>query len=90
MAWYEITTGGDLSVIPQTQAPSVNALLPAANGLLAGKPPKKPAATNAAVVYDSDANAPTNAASPAGKAVSATGKGAAKAATNTTKSDIPL
>ncbi len=90
MAWYEITTGGDLSVIPQTQAPSVNALLPAANGLLAGKPPKKPAATNAAVVYDSDANAPTNAASPAGKAVSAPGKGAAKAATNTTKSDIPL
>ena len=94
MAWYEITTGGDLSVIPQTQAPSVNALLPATNGLLAGKAtPKKPAATNGVVVYDSDANAnaPTNAA-PAGKG--ATGKAAtsppAKGATNSAKSDIPL
>ena len=94
MAWYEITTGGDLSVIPQTQAPSINALPPPTNGLLTGKPPKKPAATNAPVVYDSDANpnAPTNAA-PAGKGA-APGKGAAsapaKGATNAAKSDIPL
>jgi serine/threonine-protein kinase len=98
MAWYEITAGGDLSVIPQTQAPSVNALLPAANALTAGRPPpKKPAATNSAPVGESNAtvNAPANATAPAGKAVpppakSATSPPGKGATTNSTKSDIPL
>jgi hypothetical protein len=91
MAWYEITTGGDLSVIPQTQAPSVNA--PAINALIAASKAaaaRKPAATNAPVVYDSDAgaNATTNAA-PTGKGAPAPAK-AATGATNAAKSDPPL
>jgi serine/threonine-protein phosphatase Stp1 len=89
MAWYEITSGGDLSVIPQTQAPSVNA--PAINALIAASkaPPKKPAATNATATNATNAavSAPTNAAAPSGKAAPPP---AAKGATNATKSDIPL
>jgi serine/threonine-protein kinase len=95
MAWYEITTGGDLSVIPHTQAPSVNALAPASNGLVAGKSPRKSAATNATAPNAtnasnasnaSNATAPTNGAQPPGK----TAPPSSKASTNATRSDIPL
>ena len=87
MAWYEITTGGDLSVIPQTQAPSINAIAPSANALIAAAraAAKKPPATNALAGPAANAAAaspPTNAASPPSKAAAP----AAKSATN----DIPL
>jgi hypothetical protein len=65
MAWYQITTGGDLSVIPQTQAPSINAM--ATNGLIVRLPPKKPAAaSNAAATSSSNSSGgpTTNSAAP--------------------------
>jgi|GEM_PF-850847 len=92
MAWYEITAGGDLSVIPQTQAPSVNA--PAINALIAASKAaaKRPAASNATPTNATSANAsnatastPTNATPPSGKAAPPV-----KGATNATKPDIPL
>jgi hypothetical protein len=86
MAWYDITTGADLSVIPETQGAATNALLPATNGLVPGKPaPKKPAASNATAIFDSDAPAAnaTSTPPPAQGKTPAQGKAPAK-------SDIPL
>ena len=78
MAWYDITTGADLSVIPETQGAATNALLPATNGLVPGKaPPKKAAATNAMPIFDSDAPA-ANTTSPTPPAL---GKAAAQGKT---------
>ena len=75
MAWYDITTGADLSVIPETQSAATNALLPATNGLVAGKPPpNKPAASNALPIFDSDAAAANATSTPP----PAPGKGAAQ------------
>jgi serine/threonine protein phosphatase Stp1 len=68
MTWYNIVSGLPLSVIPETQAASTNALTPATNAMAPGKslPPKKPAeATNATVIAPpSKPASPTNAAAP--------------------------
>ena len=104
MAWYQISAGGDLSVIPQTQAPSINAM--ATNGLIAKLLPKKPAASNAAAASSSNATggASTNSAAPpkgAGSSGSggsgntsppAKGSGSSSSAgsSNSAKSDEPM
>jgi len=67
MTWYDIVSGSDLSVIPETQAAATNALTPATNGMVPGKPPppkKTPDATNATVVAPAAKPAPSNAAAP--------------------------
>ena len=94
MAWYNIVTGGGLSVIPVTQTASVNALAPTnamAGGKPAVQPPKKPAATNSPAVPAANATAaaPTNAAAaatPPAKATQASPKGE----TNSAKPDAPV
>jgi hypothetical protein len=83
MAWYQITTGGDLSVIPQTQAPSINAT--ATNGLMIKPPPKKPLASNAAAPSSSNATggASTNSATPPTKGAGSGGGGSGNGSGNT-------
>jgi hypothetical protein len=102
MAWYDITTGGDLSVIPTTQS-STNALS-ASNALAAGKllqqqqqqRIKKPAASNAVAVPPATNAAtapPANAAAatpPPSKPSSVPPKAATNAANNAAKPDTPL
>ena len=94
MAWYDITTGSDLSVIPQTQATSANAAV-ISNALAAGRllqqQARKPIATNAAAPATNAATpAPANvtvATTPSAKTAPAHAK---DAPTNTAKSDSPL
>jgi len=75
MTWYDIVSGSDLSVIPETQAAATNALMPATNGMVPGKTPqpkKAPEATNATF------------AAPAAKPAAPASNAAAP------KSDIPM
>jgi len=75
MTWYDIVSGSDLSVIPETQAASTNALTPATNAVVPAKPPppkKAPEAANTTVI------------APAAKPAAPATNGAAP------KSDIPL
>jgi serine/threonine-protein phosphatase Stp1 len=105
MAWYNIMTGADLSVIPQTQAAS-NTTVSAANAIAAARALqqqiRKPVATNAAPAPATNAAtaAPTNAAAPPPPAAKTTPPPAtppakparepANGPTNAAKSDAPL
>ena len=98
MAWYDIMTGSDLSVIPQTQATSANSAV-ITNALVAGRLLQQQQQARRAKASNATAAGPTNAAASAAAAnvtvtTSPTAKGAMShgkdAPTNTAKSDAPL
>ena len=95
MAWYDTSPPAPTSarLIPETQGAATNALLPATNGLVPGKPPpKKPAATgNALQIFDSDTAAANATSTPPADQGAAPAKGKGQAKTPPpAKSDIPL
>ncbi|MEJ0065099.1 MAG: protein phosphatase 2C domain-containing protein [Caulobacteraceae bacterium] len=98
MAWYDIMTGSDLSVIPQTQATSANAAV-VSNALAAGRllqqqqQARRATATNAATAPAANgamaaASNVTVTTTPTAKGAPARGRNAAP--TNAAKSDAPL
>jgi len=93
MAWYDIMTGADLSVIPQTQAATNG--FSATNAIAAAKllqqKVRKPIASNAAVASPSTNAAASPAANTAAPATPSHDEGSspAKGATNTAKPDSP-
>lgn len=95
MAWYNITSGNGLSVIPQTQAAASNAFS-ATNAVAAAKAlqqqVKRPAATNAIAhpATNAAAAAPTNSAAPATQPGKTTPAPAQAAPTNAAKPGVPV